>query len=96
MEYNEFDEIAYIRKKVEDLPAEYDNDQLLNILDIIWDWQEDNGFLDIDTEDDMSPEDIEKLDAHAKKLLTKDKGNIVKPQHVMPIIVAALEYEAQL
>lgn len=96
MEYNEFDEIAYIRKKVEDLPAEYDNDQLLNILDIIWDWQEDNGFLDIDTEDDMSPEDIEKLDAHAKKLLAKDKGNIVKPQHVMPIIVAALEYEAQL
>lgn len=96
MEYNEFDEIAYIRKKVADLPAEYDDDQLLNILDIIWDWQEDNGFLEIDVEDDMGPDDIKHLEAHANKLLAKDKGNLVQPQHVMPIIIAAIEFEAQL
>lgn len=96
MEYNEFDEIAYIRKQVADLPAEYDNDQLLNILDIIWDWQEENGFLDIDAEDDMGPEEIGQLEAHAKKLLAKDKGNLVQPQHLKDIITAALEFEAQL
>lgn len=95
MEYNEFDEIAYIRKKV-DLPAEYDNDQLLNILDIIWDWQEDNGFLEIDAEDDMGPEEINNLEAHAKKLLAKDKGNLVQPQYLKEIILAALEFESQL
>ena len=45
----------------------YDDDELLNIIDIIWDWYEDQGLLDIDAEADDEDvntdalEDIEPL-----------------------------------
>ena len=96
MEYNEFEEIAYIRRNNPGLPDNYDDDQLLNILDIIWDWQEENGFLEIDTEDDMTEADIQRLEDHTAKLLSKDPGNIVDAKHVRPIISSALDYESQL
>ncbi len=96
MEYNEFDEIAYIRQQNTHLPLEYDDDQLLNILDIIWDWQEENGFLEIEAEDDMNEEDVLRLEAHVNNLLSRDRGNEVLPHHVKPIILSALDFESKL
>ena len=52
----QFDEdtaIDYMRKAFEaetGLQAEYDDDQLLNIIDMIWDYYEQNGLLDVASE----------------------------------------------
>ena len=51
MEYNEEEAIKYMRSHVAGADA-YDDDQLLNLIDIIFDWYEETGDLEIDAEDD--------------------------------------------
>lgn len=94
MAYEEQDAIAYIRSKTGFTAERYDDDQILNIIDIIWDWQEANGFLEIDADDDDDDDiDIDDLTAHAIHLLRKDSGNIVAEADVRPIVEAELEFE---
>ncbi len=93
MVYDETDAIRYIRSKTGERLTEYDDDQILNIIDIVWDWQEANGFLDIDADDTDDDIDPAAIASHALNLLRKDKGNLVKPEDVLPIIEAELEFE---
>ena len=93
MAYDESDAIKYIREKSGNLLDCYDDDQILNIIDIVWDWQEANGYLEIDADDADEEIDIQALTDHAIHLLHKDKGNLVKDAHVRPVIEAELEYE---
>lgn len=93
MAYDESDAIKYIREKTGNLLDGYDDDQLLNIIDIVWDWQEANGYLEIDADDADDEIDVQALADHAIHLLHKDKGNLVKDAHVRPVIEAELEYE---
>ncbi len=94
MEYNEDNAIAYMRSHVAGAEA-YDDDQLLNLIDIIFDYYEENGDLDIDAEGD-DDDDIEALAAHAAKLLAKDKGNLIAREHIAPLVAAEIEYELSL
>lgn len=71
----------------------YDDDQLLNIIDIIFDYYEDNGQLDIDSDADF---DVDDLIAHVSRMLAKDKGNAVAPVDVAALVNAELAYEDQL
>ncbi|MDE6497296.1 MAG: hypothetical protein K2L21_01410 [Muribaculaceae bacterium] len=93
MEYNEEEAIKYMRSHVPSAEA-YDDDQLLNLIDIIFDWYEESGDLEIDADDD--DEDIAAIAAHASKLLAKDPGNVIRPEHVAPLIAAEVEYEMSL
>ena len=95
MMYDEQDAIAYIRQKVGNELDKYDDDQILNIIDIVWDWQEANGYLDVDA-DDEDAIDVTALVDHALHLLKKDRGNLVVPEHVLPIVEAELEFEENL
>ena len=97
MELDEQSAIKYIRTQLpEEWRNRYDDDQILNVIDIIWDFYEDNGMLDIssafDDDADADPE-VEEIVAHAIKLLRKDKGNEIAPEHVAPIVEAELAYE---
>lgn len=96
MEYDEKDSIKFIRTTTGDLLSSYDDDQIINIIDIVWDWQDENGFLDIDPENPDDEIDIDKLTSHALKLLSRDKGNLIAPEHVAPIIKAELKFEDTL
>lgn len=93
MAYDESDAIKYIREKTGNLLDAYDDDQILNIIDIVWDWQEANGYLEIDADDADDEIDVQALADHAIHLLYKDKGNLVKDAHVRPVVEAELEYE---
>ena len=73
----------------------YDADQLLNLIDIIWDYYEDNGLLSADV-DDYNELDPDALIAYARKLLAKDKGNEIAPADVEGLVRAELDYEASL
>lgn len=98
MIYDEDNAIAHIRGK--NLPGldRFDDDQLLNIIDIIFDWQEDNGLLDINANDDDDDDDIDlaELTAYVRKMLRRDKGNLIPDELVQPIVEAELEYENSL
>lgn len=96
MEYDEDKAIEFIRQTTGLPPSRYDDDQILNIIDMIWDWQEANGFLEIDPGDDDDEIDITAVTAYVNRLLAKDKGNIVSPEDVAVIVSAELQYEDML
>lgn len=76
--------------------ARYDDDELLNVIDIIWDWYDDNGLLDIDSEADDDEVNVAVLVAHVRKMLAKDKLSPIAPDDIEPLVVAELQYEQSL
>lgn len=94
MEYDEQDAVNFILSKV---GVEIDEDEILNVIDIIWDYYEDNGLLEIDVNPtDDSIGEAENLITHAIKLLKKDKSSILSEDVVSKIVLAELEYEKTL
>lgn len=82
----------------EDWRDRYDDDQLLNVIDIIWDLYEDSGMLDISAalDDDDADLSFEDITAHVAKMLRKDKGSEIAQEHVAPIVQAELVYEESI
>lgn len=97
MDYNEDSAVAYIRKNAA-TERKYSADDVLEIIDIIWDYYEANGMLSLEIDDDNSDDDLDldKLVAHARKVLAKDKGTRILAEDVPALITAELEYEAML
>lgn len=98
MEYNEKNAIDFILSRLAQSQREaYTDDEILNVIDIIWDYYEDSGLLDPATAmtDDIDDEENElvTLTAHVKKVLAKDKGSTIRPEDVEAIISAEIEYE---
>lgn len=97
MEFDEDKAIEFIRANAGVDTSAYDDDQLLNVIDIIFDWYEENGLLDLDFSDDDDEEvDTEALTAHVRKMLAKDKGATIEREHVEAIVLAELKYEDSL
>ena len=96
----EFDEKDAVKAMREALTPEASercsDDELINVIDIIWDWYDDNGLLDIDTEADDEDVNVEALTAHVRKMLAKDKLSPIRPVEVEPIVAAELRYEQSL
>lgn len=98
-EYNIDNAIALMRRSIPaDASAKYDDDQLINLIDIIWDFYEQNGLLeiDLDEEEDDSDAILNELCDYAIRMIRKDKGAIIEQIHVMPLIQAELNYEDSL
>lgn len=98
----EFDENIAIKALRAALPEErrntYDDDELLNIIDMIWDYYEENGMLDIDLEDeDEQDEDLmSDLCTYVLRMLRKDRHAKVQPEDIPALVAAELEYENSL
>lgn len=98
MEYNEKKAIEYILSQ---LPAEkaarYTDDEILNVIDIIWDFYEESGLLDpataLEEDDDDEDAEMELLKKHVGKMLAKDKGSNIDPADIEMIINAEIDYE---
>lgn len=95
--YDESQALAYIRAHAPEAAA-YPDDELLNIIDMIWDYYESNGMLDPDIDDDDdADDDPETLAAalvdYAGRMLRRDKGSHFDPAHLPAVIAAELEYE---
>lgn len=99
MQYDESEAIKFIRNYMPaDISERYSDDEILNILDMIWDYYEDNGYLDIpagDDADDASP-DLEKLTGYIGKMLAKDKLAVVDTADVHYIVEGELAYEKSI
>lgn len=94
-EYDETKAVEFINSRLEG--KEYPADELLNVIDMIWDYYESNGMLEIDYEDDDSDDDIEEqLIEYVKKMLQRDAEANVDIADVPAIVAAELDYENSL
>lgn len=96
----EFDEKQVIREMRAAISEEssklYDDDELLNVVDIIWDWYDDQGLLEIDSEADDEDVNVDALIKHVQRMLSKDKASPVQQSDVEPLVMAELRYEQSL
>lgn len=100
MEYDENDAIKAIRNELSEQSNNlYNDDELLNVIDMIWDYYEENGLLDIDIdEENDGDEDIifSELCDYVCRMLKKDKEAKVQKEDVPTIIRAEIEYEQSI
>lgn len=98
MEFDEDDAIKYIREHADKcITGLYDDDELLNLIDLVYDYYEANGLLDIDFDgDDDDEPDNDDLRDYIQRMLRKDKGAKLASEHVMPLLTAYLDYESSL
>lgn len=98
MEFDENEAVKYMRRHVdEELSARYaDDDELLNLIDLIYDYYEANGLLDIDLDDDDDELDTDDLMAYVGRMLRKDKGARLTAEDAAPFVTAYLDYEASI
>ncbi len=97
MEFDESEAIKYMRRHVgEDLSTKYDDDELLNLIDIVYDYYESNGLLELDLSDDDDELDVEDLMEYISRMLRKDKRAQLSVEDARPLLEAYLEYEESL
>lgn len=98
MKYDEDDAIKFIRATLpKEVSDKYDDDDILYVIDIIWDWYERNGYLKIDagvTEEEEL--DIEKLSAFVAKEIKKDGEIEMDPSDINLIVKGELQYEESI
>lgn len=96
-EFDEKDAIKAMRAAISDEnSALYNDDELLNVIDIIWDWYDDQGLLDIDAEADDEDVNTDALIKHVGKMLSKDSDSPIKREDIEPLVSAELRYEQSL
>ncbi|MDE6246354.1 MAG: hypothetical protein K2M41_00725 [Muribaculaceae bacterium] len=98
MEYDEEKAIEFIRKYVgDDISNQYSDDEILYVIDIIWDYYEKKGFLSYNKQvTDNEILDDEELIAFVNKELKNDQTILMDPKDVGSIVKGELEYEESL
>lgn len=98
MKYDEDDAIKFIRATLpQEVSERYDDDEILYVIDTIWDWYERNGYLKIDagvTEEEEL--DVAKLTAYVAKEIKKDGEIVMDPADIDMIVKGELEYEESI
>ena len=96
-EYNEDDAIQYILRNLpQEVAQQYNDDDILLVIDSIFDFYDERGFFNLDFEgDDIDFDEVELVE-YVKKALKKDKDNRVKIGDVANIVHLELEYEDTL
>lgn len=101
MENYVFDEdkaLVFIRQYVgEKISKKYSDDEILEIIDLIWDYYENKGYLSLDLEDtEEEILDADDLILYVKKELANDEEIMMDPNDIGVIVKAELEYEESL
>ena len=96
-----FDEdaaVKFIRASIpEDISDKYDDDDILCIIDIIWDYYEKKGFLSLNLDEtDEEVLDTDDLTKYVKKEVKNDKDLLMDPKDIELIVKAELNYEESL
>lgn len=95
--YDEQEAVTFIKSHISDgLARRCDDDTILEIIDIIFDYYEDHDLLELDVDDDDSDDDIDDIIAHTVKIVGKDKHLSLSPDDVAWIVKAEIDYELSL
>lgn len=94
MEFDELAAVSFINSRLEEAGRQtYPDDELLNVIDMIWDYYEENGLLEIDMADD-DPDDVEpEVIDYVSRMLRKDREAAVRPEDIPLIVRAEMDYE---
>ncbi len=99
-DYNERDAIKQMRATLSaDRADKISSDEILNIIDMIWDYYETHGCLKIDLDEDETEDpDFDEADLikYVKKQVAKDRLSPVLPEEVDPMVLAERAYEAAI
>ncbi len=97
-QFDENNALAFIRKYVGDkISGQYSDDELLYVIDTIWDYYERKGFLSLSA--DFTDEEIldeDDLIAYVKKTMAQDDEIEMDPSDIAKIVKGELEYEESL
>lgn len=97
-EYTEFDEnnaVNYINNYLlAKGKSQYDDDDLLLLIDAMYDYFEENDSFDEDTDD--FTENIDDIVKYVLKAISKDRENKIQKDDVKDIVTAEIEYESTL
>ncbi len=95
MEFDEQKAIEFINARLAEAGRPtYPDDEVLNVIDMVWDFYEENGLLDVDLSDDEGDEDIEPdLIDYVTRMLRKDREAQIDPQDVHLMVHAEIDYE---
>lgn len=98
MKYDEDDAVKFIRETLpQEVSEQYSDDEILYVIDIIWDWYERNGYLKIDAGvTDEEELDIDKLTAYVAKEIKKDGEVMMDPKDIDLIVRGELQYEESI
>lgn len=100
MEFDENKCIDYINGRLAAAGrAPYDDDEILNIVDMVYDYYDSRGLLDIDDDGEDGPERpaLESdLVSYVLTMLKRDKRSVVRREDVEIIVAAELDYEDSL
>lgn len=98
MTFDEYAVTDYIAARLKEAGRpEYSHDQLINIVDMIWDFYDTRGLLDPDAEDEPERSEIEpEIASYAATLLKRDKKAGIDPADLPVIIAAEMDYEDTL
>ena len=97
-EFDEADAIAAMRAVLsKEQQSLYNDDELLNLVDIIWDFYEQNGMLDIDLDDDVDDDDfMPELIDYACRMIKKDKKASLPLDLIENLVLTEIAYEDSL
>lgn len=96
-----FDEekaVKFIRNYVgEKISNQYSDDEILSVVDLIWDYYESKGFLSLNMDEtDEEILDQDDLIAYVKKEISNDNQLMMDPADIAKIVKGELEYEESL
>lgn len=73
------------------------DDEILYVIDTIWDWYEKNGYLEINAEvTDDEEVDVDKLVDYVRKEMRRAGELHITPDEVVDIVKAELQYEESI
>ncbi len=96
--YDEDAAIQFIRNTLpENVNIRYSDDEILYVIDIIWEWYEKNGYLSLDSDVTEEEEhDLPRLTAYVKSQMQKDKEFVMDPQDLELIVRGEVQYEESI
>lgn len=96
--YDEDEAIRFIRKTLpQDVNEKYSDDEILYVIDIIWEWYEKNGYLSLDSEVTEEEEhDETRITDYVKAQIRKDKEILMDPEDLDLIVRGEIQYEESI
>lgn len=96
--YDEQDAIKFIRATLSDtVNQEYSDDDITYVIDLIWEWYENNGYLELDSEVTEEEEhDLTKITDYVKMQIKKDRRATISLADIDLIVKGEIEYEMSI
>lgn len=98
LKFDEDNAIKFIREYIpQSVSEKYDDDEILFVIDTIWDWYERNGYLTLDANvTDEESVDISKLVAYVRKEVANDGELVMDPDDIGLIVEGEVKYEESI